>query len=397
VRRAALLAGLFLSALSLRPQLVGAGPLLPSIERDLHVSHAVAGLLGTIPILCMGLCAPPAPYVSRRLGLRYALAGALALIGVFGLARAVVPGAVLLIVLTFPVGVGMGVAGALLPVWVKERFADRPAFATGVYATAISIGATTASAVAVPLAHGLGGWRAPLLAFSAVTVGLAGVWLWVTRNEPVHVRSEVRPLRLPLRSPIGRRLVAAFFFMSFVFYGLNSWLPDAYTEHGWSAGRAGALVALMNGVGVPCSFLGGFLADRFGSRRAWLTGLALLQLAGLLGVVLLPGGGWLWAVFLGAAVGPLFPLTLTLPLDASRNPAQVAAFTGMMLGVGYTLSSSSPLVLGAVRDATGSFSGALWVLAGIGAALVAVEASFTRERLGAAPPSGERPLPAASS
>jgi cyanate permease len=68
-----------------------------------------------------------------------------------------------------------------------------------------------------------------------------------------------------------------------------------------------------------------------------------------------------------------------------------------MLGVGYTLSSSSPLVLGAIRDATGSFSAALWVLVGIGVSLVAVEASFTPERLGVAPPSGERPLPAASS
>ena len=106
MRLAPLLAGLFLAALSLRPQLVGAGPLLPSIERDLHVSHAIAGLLGTIAIQCMGLFA--LPHVSRRIGLRHALGGALALIGVFGVARALVPGAVLLVLLTFPVGIGMG-------------------------------------------------------------------------------------------------------------------------------------------------------------------------------------------------------------------------------------------------------------------------------------------------
>ena len=61
MRLAPLLAGLFLAALSLRPQLVGAGPLLPSIERNLHVSHAIAGLLGTIPILCMGCSRRPRP------------------------------------------------------------------------------------------------------------------------------------------------------------------------------------------------------------------------------------------------------------------------------------------------------------------------------------------------
>jgi CP family cyanate transporter-like MFS transporter len=397
MRRAGLLAGLFLAAFALRPQLVGVGPLLPSIQHDLGVAHAVVGLLGTIPVLCMGLFAPPAPFLSRRIGSRQALTGSLALIGVFGIARALVPGAALLVLLTFPVGIGMGLAGALLPVWVKERFADRPAFATGVYATAISIGATTSSALAVPLAHELGGWRAPLVVFSGVTVALGAAWLWITRNVPAHERVQTRPLRLPLRSPLGRRFILAFFFMSAVFYGLNAWLPDVYTEHGWSAGSAGALVALMNGVAVPCSLLVGFLADRRGSRRRWLTGLALLQLVGLLGVVLLPGGGWLWAVCLGAAVGPLFPLTLTLPLDAGTSPAEVAAFTGMMLGVGYTLSSTSPLVLGAIRDASGSFSGSLWVLVGVGAALVAVEATFTPERLATARSSAERPLTAASS
>ena len=65
MRRAPLLVALFLAALALRPQLVGIGPLLPPIQDDLDVTHAVAGLLGTIPVLCMGLFAPPAPFLSR--------------------------------------------------------------------------------------------------------------------------------------------------------------------------------------------------------------------------------------------------------------------------------------------------------------------------------------------
>jgi CP family cyanate transporter-like MFS transporter len=92
LRRRALLAALFLAALALRPQLVGIGPLIPSIQLDLDMTHAVAGLLGTIPVLCMGLFAPPAAFLSQRLGSRHALAAALALIGVFGITRAVMPG-----------------------------------------------------------------------------------------------------------------------------------------------------------------------------------------------------------------------------------------------------------------------------------------------------------------
>lgn len=397
MRRAPLLFALFLAALTLRPQLVGVGPLLPSIQKDLGVSHAVAGLLGTIPVLCMGLFAPPAPFLSGRIGSRRAIAVALALIGTFGVARTLVPGAAGVVLLTFPLGMGMGLAGAMLPVAVKERFADRPGFATGMYTTGITIGSAVAAAVAVPLAHAAGGWRTPLLCFGAVSSALATLWLWLTRREPRHVRTDVRPLRLPLRNPLAWRLVAAFFLMSFVFYGLNSWLPDAYVERGWSQSSAGGLLALMNTVTIPCGFAAAWAADHWGTRRRWLGGAATLQLAALLGVVLAPGAGWLWAVLIGAAIGPLFPLTLTLPLDAAARPNEVAALAGMMLGLGYTLSASSPLLLGAVRDLSGSFTAVLWLLAGASAALVAVDSSLSPARLAAGRSSAGPPPRAASS
>jgi MFS transporter, CP family, cyanate transporter len=383
LKRAPLLVALFLAAVALRPQLVGIGPLLPAVQHDLDVTHAVAGLLGTIPVLCMGLFAPPASFLSGRVGSRRAIAAALALIGVFGVVRAAAPGAVAVIALTFPIGVGMGLAGALLPVAVKERFADRPGFATGVYTAGITIGSAIAAAVAVPLAHAAGGWRTPLLVFGAVSTGLGALWLWLTRTEPSHVRVEIRPLKLPFRRPLAWRLVAAFFLMSSVFYGLNAWLPDAYVERGWSEGSAGALLAVLNTITIPCGFFVAWAADHWGSRRLWLSGAAALQLAALLGIVLWPGAGWAWAVLLGIAIGPLFPLTMTLPLDAAERPAEVAALAGMMLGVGYSLSSSSPLLLGALRDLTGGFDAVLWALAGLGALLVLVDSSFTPARLAA--------------
>ena len=130
------------------------GPLLPSIQSDLGVSHAVAGLLGTIPVLCMGLFAPPASFLAGRIGSRRAIAVALTLIGVFGLVRAISPGAVAVILLTFPMGVGMGLAGAMLPVAVKERFADRPGFATGVYTSGITIEIEGVGSITNPVVAG---------------------------------------------------------------------------------------------------------------------------------------------------------------------------------------------------------------------------------------------------
>jgi len=223
------------------------------------------------------------------------------------------------------------------------------------------------------------------------------LWMWLTRATPDHVRTDVRPLRLPWRNPLAWRLVAAFFFMSFVFYGLNSWLPDVYVERGWSQSSAGGLIAVMNAITIPVGFFVAWAADHIGTRRLWLGAAAVLQTVALVGVVLLPGGGWFWAVLLGVAIGPLFPLTMTLPLDAAERPAEVAALAGMMLGLGYSLSSAGPLLLGAVRDLSGGFAAVLWLLVGFSCALVLVDCSLSPTRLAAGRSSDARPRPAASS
>ena len=62
------LAGIVLSALALRPQIIAIGPLVDAIDTDLGVSHTVTGLLGTIPLLCIGIFAPAAGPLAARVG-----------------------------------------------------------------------------------------------------------------------------------------------------------------------------------------------------------------------------------------------------------------------------------------------------------------------------------------
>lgn len=377
LRGRALLA-LFLAALTLRPQIVGIGPLFPEIQDDLDASHAVVGLLGTIPVLCMGLFAPPAAWLGARVGTRAALGLAIALVGVFGLARAAAPGIWLVVLLTWPIGIGMGLAGALAPVAVKERFADKPGTATGGYTTGIQVGSAISSAVAVPLALWLGGWRASLAAFSAVTCLLVVVCWLLVRGEPAHVPPEERPPPLPWRSPLAWLLVLVFAAMASTYYGINSWLADSFVERGWDESDAGALLALLNIFAIPGSFVIPWLSDRWGGRRPWLAGTGALFLVGVSGFVLAPGAGPLWSACAGLASGAMFTLVLTLPLDLESRPDQVGALVGMMLGVGYVLGALSPLVLGAVRDATGSFTGALWLVVAFAALLLAAVVALPR-------------------
>lgn len=379
--RVGLLVALFACALALRPQIVGIGPLLPGIQDDLDVSHAVAGLLGTIPVLCMGLFAPPAPYLLRWIGSRSALGASIALIGAAGIARAVAPGAVPLVLLTFPVGVGIGLAGTLMPVAVKERFPHRPALATGIYTTGINTGSAVSAAAAVPIAAAAGGWRTALLVFSGVTVALAALWLAQTRGRPAHERSSLRPPRLPLGSPVAWTLVALFALLGTGFYGLNAWLPDSYVERGWSEESAGGLLAALNIASIPGGLAVAWLADRRGSRRLYLGACAAVQVVALVGVIELPGGGWLWATLFGLANGGLFALIMTLPLDVADDAATVGAVAALMLGAGYSIAALSPFALGAVRDATGGYTTTLWVIVGTATAFLALSATLTRERL----------------
>ena len=85
------LAGIVLSALALRPQIIAIGPLVDAIDTDLGVSHTVTGLLGTIPLLCMGIFAPAAGPLAARVGATRAMTLVLLTIGVAGIARAVAP------------------------------------------------------------------------------------------------------------------------------------------------------------------------------------------------------------------------------------------------------------------------------------------------------------------
>jgi len=347
----------------------------------------VAGLLGTIPVLCMGLFAPVAAYLSARLGTRRAMTIGLVLIGVFGVLRALVPSAWLVVLLTWPVGVGMGLGNALAPLAVRETIPERPATGTGVYTTGIQMGSTLSAALVVPLAAVLGGWRGALIALSVVACAIAVAWAFLERGAEPHVRPPALVPRLPWRSRTAWLLVAIFGAMGSAYYGLNAWLPDAYGERGWSDESAGVLLAGMNLTAIPASFVVPWLSDRHGGRRPWLGVMSIFFVVGGVGLVAVPALGYLWALTAGLAQGGMFALVMTLPLDLEERRDRVGALVAMMLGLGYTIAAISPFVLGAVRDVTGSFDAVLWVCAAFLALLAVLVRLLPAGRV-AYPPGG---------
>lgn len=375
------LAGLFLGTLAMRPQLVGIGPLLPQIQDDLGVSFGVVGLLTAIPVLLMGLFAPLGPWVGGRIGPRDAVALCMVAIVGFGLLRPALTGVTAILLTTVAIGIGMGTAGALLPIVVKLRAPDQPALATGGYAAGIVAGSLLAAAAAIPLANALGGWRGTLVVFAIAGLGSLLCWLVFIRPDPPAHRATGRPPHLPWRSGTAWMLVGVFGAQSLLYYSAIAWLPSIYADRGWSEADAGNLIAVLHAVGLVTGIALPLVADRVGSRRSQLVAVASLTLTGYLGIVLLPDLAWLWAAVLGMGLGAVFPLVLTLPVDVAEGPASVGSTAAFMLLGGYVLSSAGPVVLGLLRDATGNYQADLWLLVVLSVVLLLASLALTPARL----------------
>ena len=386
--RLPLLIGLALASLTLRPQVVGLGPLIPDIQKSLGMSHAEAGLLVTIPVLCLGLFAPVAPVLAGRIGAVRAVSIAVALIGFAGLARIAVGGTLGVLLFTFIIGAGMGLGNALMVVAVKERFSDHPLLLTSVYTAGIQLGSSLAAVLAVPIANGLGGWRFTLGAFSAASVLALVAWVLLARSAPKSRPPGVFP-RFPLRSGIAWVFVAMFGLMGVVYYGITAWVPAAYVELGYSHEATGWLAAIFNIGTVPSTILIGFIGMRYTKRRGLAVACSTMIVSTFL-LAVVPGYAIVWILFAGFANGAMFTLTMSLPLDVADHPVDVGAVAGMMLFIGYLFTAAAPSLLGAVRDATGSFDLVLLVFPAAAALFLACALTLSTARL----QRGVRPVPA---
>lgn len=371
---------LFAASLALRPQILAVGPLLPLIRADLELPAGIAGLLTTIPVLCMGVFAPIGPQIAARLGPRTALAACLAVIAGAGLARALAPGVPLILLATFVIGIAIGVSGTIPAIVVSQRISHAAVHGTSAYAAGIVAGSTAAAAVAVPLAVN-GEWRLSLALISAALVVPLVAWLALLRPDPSARKLGARAVRLPWRSGTGWLLVVLFGTQSILYYGIVSWLPNALVERGWPAATTGTLIALFNGIGLITTIGVPWAARRLGSRRSQLLLVAAGALVGIIGVVVAPDLSFGWIVVLGLSLGAVFPLLLTLPVDVSESPGEAGSVAALMLLGGYVLASTGPVVLGFARDATGNFGASLWLLVGVAVVLLAMTSLLSPKRL----------------
>jgi CP family cyanate transporter-like MFS transporter len=345
------LLALFLVAVGMRSQLSGLPPLLPQVEAELGMSHTWGGFLLSLSFVTMGIGALAASTALRLVGSVRGITLTTIVIVLSGVLRANALSAAAVMAVGIPLGLATGLQTALLPVVAKERFGQ---LATSVYVIGISVGSGLALAAAAPIALATGGWRSAVMTFSTITAVLAVPWLFTRQGAETRAESRT-PFSGLRRSAAALLPIAIFSLQSALFFGLSTWLPTAYIERGWTATNAGLL-----GSGLLVSSLIGSaaiapLTRTRESTRHWLIISALLAVVACFGLVLLPDTAWAWTALAGASTGALLVLSLKLPLDLFESTRDVAALSGLIFAFGYWTGGAAPLLLGMLRDASGTF------------------------------------------
>ncbi|MDX1801836.1 MAG: MFS transporter [Marinobacter sp.] len=361
------LAGILLVAINLRPALTSVSPVLTRIGDALALGSFGQGVLTTLPVLFLGLCAPFAPILARRLGVDRSVLAATALLGAALLLRPYT-GTIGLFTGTVIAGGCIGVMGVLLPGVVKRDFAGHASLLTGLYTGALCLGASAAAGATEPLRLALDdNWQAAL-AFWTLPAWIA-VALWWRQLDGKHVPRQVRkPARSLFRDPLAWQVTLYMGLQSSMAYSVFGWLPTILQDRGLSAVTSGLALSASILIQIGAAIAAPWLSSHMRDQRAMIALGVVFTGVGLMGCVFGPIGGiWVWAIVLGLGQGSTFSLALTLLAVRSRNHETAARLSGMAQGVGYTLAAGGPLALGMLHGAYGD-----WQVAGVFLGVIAI-------------------------
>ena len=384
-------------------------PLLPVLMIDLRLSHSVAGVLYTLPILMIALFSYPFGIISDRVGMEAAIGCGITIALLSSLSRSLSANFTLLAFSTTGFGLGFAMCFPNLPKMVKENFPQQfSGTATGLYTTAIPVGSGLGIALTKPLLAATGDWRQVLMIWSLMVIPVVVLW-WIvarmstkrkgrpgegfwhgtsakkqrTTRPPNQIHSEspsssniAAKTKLREPSPATRRLISHFpvqFFgpvligglllslLNLIFYSTIGWLPTYLSEQGWNPTSAATVTSVISFSEIPAVVLMPMLSDQMGKRRMIII-LSFLLIAVCSAIVSLwPSLCWFLSPVFGLTFGGVFALLLALPVEIAEVH-DVGRAAGAILSIGYIGALLGPPLTGFLRDMTGLFGVGFMVL-----------------------------------
>ncbi|MDA8110531.1 MAG: MFS transporter [Betaproteobacteria bacterium] len=356
-RPLATLALLWLAGAGLRLTVLAVPPVIPLLHRDLHLSETGIGVLSSLPSLLFAAAAVPGSLLISRVGARRTLVAGLALTALAGALRGASPDTLMLFATTFLMGAGIAVMQPSLPPLARDWMPQRIGFATAVYANGLLVGEILSVSLTLPLVLPLAGgsWRLSFAACSLPVLATAMLVGWLAPRAPAAhsgARSDGRRWWPDWRDPRTWRIGLVLGSVNALYFATNAFLPD-YLHRSGHAELIGPSLTLLSVCQLPASFLMLAFAERLTGRRWPFVAVALLCLASVLGIVLMPYG-WVpaWSGLLGFSCAFGLVLSLALPPLLAR-PDDVHRLSAGMFTISYSCAVAAPIVGGWAWDATG--------------------------------------------
>ncbi|MFQ3318874.1 MAG: cyanate permease [Natronomonas sp.] len=370
--------------------------LQPIIE-ELGLTGTQAGILaGAVPLtyIPIGLVSG---LIVDRLGARTGIGAGIAFAGLGQVGRSVTATFPSMLALTLVMGIGATGITFGMPKLASELYpAERAGRAASVYLVCSYAGSAAAFALGRPIiGPALGGWRPLFLASGLGTLVVAAVWAaaaWYVppgshetdTDEALTLASLTDDLRAVLGHRDLRLLVVLGTMYLLVLHGVQGWLVTILETRGVSPELAGSVTSLLV-VGQVIGVLSvPALAERLDRTREALIVCGGLACAGVLGLLTEPGLVLLLVapvMLVGFGMGGLSPLIRAIPVELEGiGPELTGTAVGIVFAVGEIGGFLGPVIIGSLRELTGSFTPGLLmcavgtlVAAGAGAAMSSLD------------------------
>jgi cyanate permease len=347
------------------------------VMHDLDLSYPQMGfVLGTWQLVYT-VVALPLGFLIDRMGTYKSLLAAAIIISISAVLRSFAADFVTLTIFVALFGIGGSMVSIGIPKVVSMWFSGKErGTATGIYVTGITLGGIAAlsltNSVMIPL---VGGWRQTYLLYGLVSFAVAAVWLFLGRRSPDRTDQQTVPALVwaddlrGMKNAFSRNvlLVITVGVTSFlVSHGLSQWLPTILQEQGMTANEAGFAVSMVNVFLIFGSLIAPRLPYLLKSRKLaicillFIQGISVLTISGI-------SGSALWTVLaLRGLSGGFMPLLTVVLMDLPEvGPARMGIVGGMYFAVGEIGGFAGPSLMGLFKDATGTFTLGLIVLAAI--------------------------------
>lgn len=352
---------ILLVAANLRLSLTAITPLFGQIQRTLGIGETYLSLTIMVPLVLFAITPIVVKYLLQKYNFNNVMTGALVLLILATIIRP--SGKASLLFGSALIGLAIAILNVVLPLMVRAKFKDNIQRITGYYSLTTSVVTAVGLLVAPILANWLG-WQITLQTF--VIPAILALWLWliIKPNNANEQYIEITPTRTMANPKIrvDRKLEFLIVFtalQSFIFYGLNTWLPTIFESTGVSEAISGLLMSILQLSGILATII--FLILRKAKHNLYLAGI-LFALGGYAlfqhGLVL----NMIAAVTLGISTSIVFTLSLLFIANSSADLAEVTANSSITMTFGYLFASLAPLSLNYVHQLFGQWDATLLMI-----------------------------------